>query len=145
MFALGIILLIIGIGFIVGEFFTGTYLLIGMGTVFVIIGIVFLATAGSDWFHVNWWLVTIILIIAACVLGFVIFRIRDTYHHQVTTGKEDLKGKSAIVKETLDPEGTVLFEGELWNAVSDSGKILPGEEVTITGAHKLTLIVMKKG
>jgi len=144
MLAFGIILLIVGIGFIVGEFFTGTYLLIGIGTFFLIFGIVFIATAGSDWFHINWWLVTIILLIAAGGLTWAVVRIRDTYRHQVTTGKEDLKGKAATVKETLDPEGTVLVEGELWNAISDSGKISAGEEVIIIGVRRLMLTVTKK-
>ena len=31
--------------------------------------------------------------------------------------------KEAEVKETLSPTGLVLFEGELWKAVSDEGEI----------------------
>ncbi len=75
---------------------------------------------------------------------FAVFRIIDTHHRQATTGKEDLKGKTAVVRETLDPEGTVIYEGELWTAVSNSGRIEPGEEVTITKVKGLKLLVMKK-
>jgi membrane-bound serine protease (ClpP class) len=60
------------------------------------------------------------------------------------TGKEDLMGKTAIVKEALRPEGTVFYDGELWNAVSKSGHIEPGEEVIIENVNKLTLTVAKK-
>lgn len=144
MIALGIILLVLGIGLVIGEFFTGTYVLIGTGAFFLIAGVVFLATAGSGWFHVNWWLVSIILVILVGVLAIIVQRIRSTYHYQVTTGKEDLKGKTALVKEPLDPKGTVLFQGELWDAISSSGKIPAGEEVIITGVDNLTLFVKRK-
>jgi len=48
-----------------------------------------------------------------------------------TTGEEDLIGKTAIVKERLSPEGTAFYQGELWTAISNSGDVEPGEEVTI--------------
>jgi membrane-bound serine protease (ClpP class) len=95
-------------------------------------------------FQVDWWLITIIIVLVAAFLVFVVFRIIHTYHSQVTTGKEVLKGKIALVKETLDPEGTVIYQGELWTAVSSSGRIEPEEEVTITKVNGLKLLVTKK-
>jgi membrane-bound ClpP family serine protease len=53
-------------------------------------------------------------------------------------------GRTAIVKELLNPEGTVLFEGELWTAKSISGNIQPEEEVIIIKVDKLLLTVRKK-
>jgi membrane-bound serine protease (ClpP class) len=86
----------------------------------------------------------IIIVLVVAFLVFAVFRIVNTYHLQATTGKEDLKGKIAIVKEALDPEGTVIYQGELWTAVSDSGKIGSEEEVTITKVNGLKLLVTKK-
>ncbi len=143
MATLGIILIILGVGLVIGEFFTGSYVLLGFGIAFIIFGIILLATSGSNWFPVNWWLVSIILAIFAGALVFMVIHIRTTYHRQPVTGKEDLKGKIAIVKETLKPEGTVLYGGELWNAISDSGQIKAGEEVTITKVVGLKLVVTK--
>jgi len=67
-----------------------------------------------------------------------------TYRRQATTGKEELTGKIAQVQEKLDPEGTVSYLGEIWNAVSDSGVITSGEEVIITKVNGLKLTVSKK-
>jgi membrane-bound ClpP family serine protease len=144
MVALGIVLIVLGIGLIIGEFFTGTYLLFGLGVLFIIIGLVILTTSGSSRFQVDWWLVSVILAIVTGILVFAVLRIRNTYHHKVTTGTEDLKGKTAVVKEPLNPEGTVIYQGELWNAISNSGKIQIGEEVIITGVDGLMLSVIKK-
>ena len=96
-------------------------------------------------YQTNWWLVGVIIIVLVAVIAFVISRIISTYQHQATTGKEDLIGKEAIVKEALSPEGTVLFEGELWKALSESGNIEIGEEVLISKVDGLKLIVTKKG
>jgi membrane-bound ClpP family serine protease len=95
-------------------------------------------------YTVDWWSTSIILVLVVAFAVFVILRILDTYNHQATTGREDLKGKTAVVKETLDPEGMVIYEGELWTAVSSSGRIVPGEEVTITKVKGLKLLVTKK-
>ncbi len=143
MVALGIILIVLGIALVIGEFFTGSYLLIGMGGFFVIFGIIFIATASSNWFPINWWLITLILILLAGVMTFAVYRIRRTYHRQVATGAEDLIGKIAEVKEPLQPEGTVMYDGELWAARSVSGNLATGEHVVIKKVEHLTLLVEK--
>ena len=92
----------------------------------------------------NWVLFSIILAIVMALIIFIILRILDTYQHQVTTGEEDLKGKTAVVKETLNPQGTVFYQGDLWTAISNSGPLEPGEEVIISKVEGLKLIVTKK-
>jgi membrane-bound ClpP family serine protease len=49
-----------------------------------------------------------------------------------------------VVKETLDPEGTVFFKGERWAAILDKGQAELGEEVIITEVDGLMLRVTKK-
>jgi len=44
----------------------------------------------------------------------------------------------------LKPEGMVLCKGELWSAISESGPVEPGEEVTVTRIDGLKLHVIKK-
>lgn len=95
-------------------------------------------------FEIDWWFVTIIVILFAGFIAFIVWRIVDTYRHQVTAGREDLIGKTAEVKETLKPEGTVFYQGDLWTAVSSTGRIEIGEEVIISGVDGLKLIVTKK-
>jgi membrane-bound serine protease (ClpP class) len=144
MFALGIVLLVIATGLIVGEFFTGSGLLFGGGLVALIVGLVLLFTGGSSTLQVNWWAVSLVIILVLGFLVLAVLRIINTYHRQPATGKEELKGKTAEVRELLNPEGTVFYQGELWAAVSDSGRIEPGEEVIINKVEGLKLRVIKK-
>ena len=97
-----------------------------------------------SWFRIDPWLIVLVVIsLVAFVAVAIIWGIR-AHRHQVAAGREELIGKTAIVKVALDPEGMVLFKGERWTAVSDSGRIKPGEEVEITKYADLKLYVTKK-
>ena len=96
-------------------------------------------------FQVDPWVVGIVIVVVGGAAAFTVNRIVHTYHRQTTTGKEDAKGKKALVKRPLSPEGTVLFEGELWTAeLEDGGRAEPGEEVIINSIEGLKLWVKKK-
>ena len=90
------------------------------------------------------WLIAIVII---CVVAFlavtVIWGIR-AHRLQVAAGREDLIGKNAEVKEALEPKGVVFVEGERWAAVSEAGRVEPGEEVIINRVDGLKLYVTKK-
>jgi membrane-bound serine protease (ClpP class) len=92
----------------------------------------------------NWWLLALLIILVVGFIVLAVVLIIRTYRRQVTTGKEELKGKTAEVKETLDPQGLVFYQGDLWEALSTSGKVEAGEEVIITKIEGLKLIVKKK-
>jgi membrane-bound serine protease (ClpP class) len=92
----------------------------------------------------NWWFTGILIFVAIGLISLVIALIVRTYRHRATTGKEDLKGRVAIVKETLNPQGVVFVEGEFWNAVSQSGIIEVDQEVVISEVKGLTLSVNNK-
>jgi membrane-bound serine protease (ClpP class) len=144
MIPLQVLLIVLGIILIIAEFFTLSHLLIALGALCLIAGLVLWAISGSVQILAAWWLLTLILVVLAAALFFAVQRIRAIYRRQVTTGKEDLKGKVALVKKSLNPDGTVIYEGELWNAVSSSGPVQVGEEVIISGVKGLRLIVTKK-
>jgi membrane-bound ClpP family serine protease len=95
-------------------------------------------------FQINPWLIAIVSISIAALFAFIINRVIKAHRHQATTGREELVGKSAIVKVALEPEGTVFFKGERWTAVSEKGRVEPGEEVIITKVDGLKLYVTKK-
>jgi membrane-bound serine protease (ClpP class) len=96
-------------------------------------------------FRVNPWLIAIVTILIASLFGFVVTRIVRAHRRQAATGREELAGKKAVVKVALDPEGTVFFKGERWNAVSEAGdRLEAGEEVLITSVDGLVLHVIKK-
>jgi len=99
-------------------------------------------------FVIELWLI-IVLIIAGiiCVVAFlavtIIWGIR-AHRLKVSAGREDLIGRTAEVKVCLEPKGVVFVEDERWSAVSESGRVEPGEEVTITKVEGLKLYVTKK-
>ncbi|GAI51118.1 unnamed protein product, partial [marine sediment metagenome] len=89
-------------------------------------------------------LIITVAVIFAALLAFVINRVVVAHRRQATTGREELLGKTAVVRTALKPEGTVLHEGEIWIAVLDKGQAEPREEVIITRYEGLKLYVTKK-
>ena len=54
---------------------------------------------------------------------------------------ESLIGQVAEVRKALEPSGMVYVNGELWNAVSESGQVGYGEKVIVVGQDGLRLRV----
>ncbi len=90
------------------------------------------------------WLIAIVTIVIALLFGVVIQRVWAAHRRQAATGSEELIGKVAVVRKALDSEGLVFLEGELWDAVSESGRIESGEEVKISRVAGLKLFVTRK-
>jgi membrane-bound ClpP family serine protease len=140
----GIILILVGVGLLVAEFHTpGLGLLLIFGLISLITGFVLLFEGGPLVTQIDWWPIGLLIAAIVALIGYAIWRIVVTYRRQATTGREDIIGKKGLVKEVLNPEGMLLFQGELWTAVSESGIIQPGEEVVITKVDGLKLIVKK--
>jgi len=88
-------------------------------------------------------------IIVAIVFGvafvvFVIYAIVRGQRRRLSAGVEEMVGREAVARTPLDPEGTVLAEGELWTAIAEDSTIEPGEEVIITKTEGLKLWVTRK-
>jgi membrane-bound ClpP family serine protease len=90
------------------------------------------------------WLIAVIAICVAGFLAFVIQRVVRAHRRQASAGREELVGKTAEVEITLEPKGVVFVEGERWTAISEKGRVAPGEEVIITKVDGLKLYVTKK-
>jgi membrane-bound serine protease (ClpP class) len=84
------------------------------------------------------------IIFGIAVIIAVIYAIIQGQRRKLTAGVEDMLGKIAVAQTSLNPKGTVRAEGEIWVAVSEGGKIEPGEEVIITKVEGLRLLVAKK-
>ncbi len=97
-----------------------------------------------NWFQIEPWLIATVVILVAGFFAFAVSRIIRAHRRQAYTGREELIGKKAIVKVALDPEGMVFFKGERWAAISEEGRVEPGEEVIITKLDGLQLYVIKK-
>ncbi len=140
----GILLIVLAFGLFITEIFTTTFgLLTGGGIVALIIGSLILFK-GGELFQIDPWLIATVVILVATFFAFAISRIIQAHRRQAYTGKEELIGKRALVKVALEPEGMVLFKGERWTAISEQGRVEPGEEVIITEVDGLELHVIKK-
>jgi len=98
---------------------------------------------GTSWFQIPPWLIVLIAIATAAFFVIAIIWGIQAHHRQVSSGREDLIGKTAEVKTVINPEGMVLIQGELWTAISEEGQAEPGDEVVITKVDRLKVWVTK--
>jgi membrane-bound serine protease (ClpP class) len=88
---------------------------------------------------------SLIISVAVVVSGFLFIVVRAVYKaHRVrpVTGMEGVMDGTATVSSTLKPEGQVKISGEIWGAVSDTGKnIKKGKKVRIKSIDGLVLTV----
>ncbi len=139
----GILLIVLAFVLFIAEAFTPTFgLLTAGGITSLVIGSLILFK-GGPLFQVNTGLIVLVAVFFAAFLAFVINRVVVAHRRQATTGREELPGKTAIVRTTLNPEGTVLHEGEIWTAILDQGRAEPKEEVIIERFDGLKLYVTK--
>ena len=97
-----------------------------------------------SWFQVGPWLVILLVICFGALIAIAIIWGIRAHRQRVLAGREELVGMTAEVKTVMEPKGTVFIEGELWKAISEKGRIEPGEEVIITKVDGLKLWVTKK-
>jgi len=101
-------------------------------------------TLGNFILTIDLWLIILVGIILVVFIVFAIERGIKAHRLQVGAGMEDLIGRTAEVKETLEPKGVVFIEGERWSAEAGEDRIDTGEEVLITKVDGLKLYVTKK-
>jgi len=141
----GILLILLAFALFIAEVFTTTFGLFTVGGITaLVLGSLILFPGGAPLFRIDPWLIATVVIIITVFFAFVVNRVLKAHRHQASTGREDLIGKTAIVKVALEPEGTVFFKGERWAAVSEKGRMKSGEVVIITKVDGLKLYVTKK-
>jgi membrane-bound serine protease (ClpP class) len=141
----GILLIILAFGLFVGEALTASFgIFTAGGIIALVIGSLILFPRGSPLFTVNPWLIAVVVLLVAGFFAFAIQKVLKARRRQASTGREELIGKTAVVRIALAPEGEVFFKGELWTAVSEKGRVKPGEEVIISKVDGLTLYVTRK-
>ncbi|MGB6872624.1 MAG: nodulation protein NfeD [Dehalococcoidia bacterium] len=140
----GLALILLAVGLFIAEYFTTSFgLLTAGGIVSLVMGSLILFSE-SPGIEVD---KRLIVGVTAGVTAFAIFVVGAIIRGQrrrKATGAEGMIGKIAIAKTPLDPTGTVLTQGELWTAVSEGGRVAPGEEVIISRVAELKLWVTKK-
>ncbi len=141
----GVLLIVLAFGLFIAEVFTATFgLFTAGGITSLVIGSLILFKGSSPLFQIDPWLIATVVIIITALFAFVVSQVIRAHRRQASAGKEELIGKTAVVKVALKPEGTVFFKGERWAAISEEGQVKPGEEVIITKVDGLKLYVTKK-
>lgn len=140
----GILLIVLAFGLFIAEVFTTTFGLFTAGGITALVLGSLILFKGGPLFQVNPWLIATVVIIITAVLVFTIVKIISVHRRQASTGREELLGKTALVKKALDPEGIVLYKGERWTAHSETGPVEPGETVVIDRVDGLKLYVAKQ-
>ncbi len=114
-----------------------------------ILGIGALVGAGLIFRHEGHSLPVIVIVAVALVLGALVIlaarKVLVAYRNEpVKTGYEEMRGKIAEVRSTLDPEGQVFVHGSVWHArLRDSGgRVAPGDRVRVESVDGLTLEVV---
>ena len=113
------------------------------GVIALILGSMMLIRTDSalEFIQISW---SVILTCAALSLLFFMFIIGfglRALQSKQTTGSEGLLGETGEALTQLNPGGRVKVHGEIWNAVSVSGKIAKDGRVKIVGIENLTLRV----
>jgi membrane-bound serine protease (ClpP class) len=140
----GVLLIVLAFGLFIAEVFTTTFGLFTAGGITSLVLGSLILFKGGPLFQINPWLIATVVIIIVALFALVINRIVRSHRRQASTGREELAGKTAVVKVALEPEGTVFYKGERWAAISDKGRVEPGEAVIITKVDGLKLYVTKK-
>ena len=140
----GIALILLAMGLFIAEYFTTSFgLLTAGGIISLVIGSLILFSH-SPGIEINRGLIAGITAGVTAFAIFVVGAIVRGQRRRKATGAEGMIGKIAIAKTPLDPTGTALAQGELWTAVSEGGRVAPGEEVIISRVAELKLWVTKK-
>ena len=140
----GVLLIVLAFALFIAEVFTTTFGLFTAGGIASLVLGSLILFKGGPLFQVSPWLIATITIVITALLAFVIHRVIWVHRRQAATGWEELIGKPAVVKIALEPEGTVLFKGERWTAVSETDRVEVGDTVIINKVDSLKLYVTKK-
>ncbi|NWF77929.1 MAG: nodulation protein NfeD [Chloroflexi bacterium] len=140
----GIALILLAVGLFIAEYFTASFGLLTAGGIASLVMGSLILFSHSPGVKLDWRLIAGVAAGFTAFAIFVLGAIIRGQRQRKTTGAEGMIGETAIAKTPLDPTGTVLAEGELWTATSESGRVEPGEEVVITKMEALKLWVAKK-
>jgi membrane-bound serine protease (ClpP class) len=140
--ALGLIL--VGMGLLISELFIPAYGLLGLGGVALfILGSLFLIDSEMPEFQIPLRLIlptATALVGVALSLGWLVLNSRRA---KIRSGLESMVGQYGEVRDAITKQpGKILLQGELWNAISETGESLDrGEIVVVAEVRNMLLVV----
>jgi membrane-bound serine protease (ClpP class) len=136
----GLLLIVLGVGFMVAEAFFPAYGSLGIGGLiaFVIGSVILIDVPG---YRVPYALIAGFAFATALFLALVLGMLLRTRRRPVVTGSEALLGSTGEVVEDFAGEGWAHLHGETWR-VRSREPMKKGERVRVTAMHGLTLEVV---
>jgi len=141
----GLLLIILGVVLLIAEVNVMSYGLLAMsGAISIFLGSIMLIDSDDPAMQISKMILYPTLGMTFLFSIGSIYLAKKAHQLRTTTGMEGLLGEVGVVKETLNPEGTVLIHGETWNAKSDI-TISDGEKVIVEAVEGLKIKVRKVG
>ncbi len=136
----GLLLILLGIGFLFLEAHTPTFGLLALGGITSFVLGSFMLIRPFSFIQVSHISILGITIFFALIFFPVIYLVSKARHSKVTTGKEGLISEIGIAKTDLSPEGTVFVHGEYWKAKAKTN-IPKDSKVQVKEIDGSTLVV----
>lgn len=118
-------------------------LLLAGGIVALLLGSMILINSAAPYLAIPWTTILAVVVTTSAFFILVIAKAAGAMHRRAATGREVLIGAAAEARTELNPEGTVFFDGERWEATALDGPVQRGERVRIVDRRGLKLIVRR--
>ncbi len=127
------------------EIFVPSGGILGVGGFFaLILGGLLLTSGNPPEFQISRPLLIGLAAALGAIVFFVLVNVMRIRTMPAQVGTETMIGSEAVVRSSLDPEGFVFLDGEMWTAESEEGTIQEGDRVIITEVHGLRLKVKRQ-
>jgi membrane-bound serine protease (ClpP class) len=128
----GLLLMILALAFFVAEAFVTSHGALALaGAVSFVIGSLLLFDPAGEEYQVSIWVALAVAGTMAVITGVAVAKIVQARRAPTKTGREELLNEVGIVRQRLDPDGSVFVHGELWRAHTDNGPLEAGERVRV--------------
>jgi membrane-bound serine protease (ClpP class) len=137
----GLLLVLLGLGFLVAEAFFPSYGSLGVGGIVAfVIGAVMLIDTDVPGFGVPYWLIGALALISAAFVFLVGGLAVRSQRRPIVTGSEELIGSVGVTLEDVETEGWARVRSEQWR-VQSPVPLKRGQNVRVTGRDGLVLTV----
>ncbi len=137
----GVLLLLLGMVFFILEATVTSFGLLALGgVVSMVLGSLMLMKTDAPFMQISLSVIIPVVVLAAAFSFFVVGMGIRAIRGRPVTGSEGMVGLIGVAKTPLAPEGKVVVQGEIWDAVSETPQ-QPGDKVKVIRMDGLTLYV----
>jgi membrane-bound serine protease (ClpP class) len=128
----GLLLMLLAAAFFTAELFVVSHGALSLaGAASFVLGSLLLFEPAGDSYEVSIWVVLAIAGTLMALVGLAFTKALQARRAKPQTGADELADQIGVVRQTLDPEGSVFVNGELWRAHTVDGPIAAGETVRV--------------